>query len=157
MSDFKTYVSSLIFDPHHASVLLVKKKRPSWLAGKWTAVGGEQEDNESPRAAAYRELEEETGFKVEGLIPFAYVRRHESICTMLAGEMNWPGPPQQKTDEQVKIWELEHIRYGNFTRFSDDLLWLIEIALATLRGMRNAQNPDFLDITIDNLRPLNLR
>lgn len=149
MSEVKKYVSSLIFDPHHASVLLVKKRRPAWLEGLWTAVGGGQEDWEVSPVAAFRELEEETGFKVEALTPFACVRREGSICTMFAGELFWPDTPQRRTDEEVKIWALGRVLNGNPAHFSTDLPWLIEMALAALRARRDYEPPPpFLDVTV---------
>lgn len=44
-------------------VLLIHKKRPLWMSGKLNLCGGKIELGETPIAAAYRELEEETGLK----------------------------------------------------------------------------------------------
>ncbi len=153
MADVKKTVSTLVFDPHRVVVLLVKKRRPSWLEGKWTAVGGHQEPDELPAQAATRELEEETGYLVEDVTPFASVKRGENVCTMFAATLMWPGPPQQKTDEEVKIWELSQVLNGNPDDFSDDLRWLIEMALAALRGREKNEKGimTFLDITVGRM------
>lgn len=53
-----------------AEVLVVKKDRPEWQAGRFNLVGGKIEEGETPEQCAARELEEETGLKgVEGLKP----------------------------------------------------------------------------------------
>lgn len=44
--------------------LMVLKEKPSWQKGRLNLVGGKVEPGETPEAAAVRELEEESGFKV---------------------------------------------------------------------------------------------
>ena len=60
-------------------VLLVHPGGPFWAkkdAGAWSIPKGEIDDGEDPLQAAKRELEEETGLKVEGeFIPLAPIRQ----------------------------------------------------------------------------------
>ncbi len=46
-------------------VLLARRTRPSWLAGKWEFPGGKIEPGESPETCLARELAEELGIQVE--------------------------------------------------------------------------------------------
>lgn len=50
---------------HEPMVLLVLKKRPSWMEGRLNLVGGKVEKGETPQQAALRELKEESGFEVK--------------------------------------------------------------------------------------------
>jgi len=57
----REYVCSFLFSPDRARVVLIRKNRPAWQAGKLNGVGGKIEPGESPRQAARREFREETG------------------------------------------------------------------------------------------------
>ncbi|HSI37253.1 MAG TPA: NUDIX domain-containing protein, partial [Tepidisphaeraceae bacterium] len=57
----RLYVCSFAFPPARDRVLLIRKNRPAWQAGKLNGVGGKIEPGETPRQAARREFEEETG------------------------------------------------------------------------------------------------
>lgn len=46
-------------------VLLARRTRPRWLAGKWEFPGGKIEPGESPETCLARELAEELGIQVE--------------------------------------------------------------------------------------------
>lgn len=55
------YVAGLMVHPATESVVLIKKRRPEWMAGKLNAPGGKVEEGEFPREAMSREYYEETG------------------------------------------------------------------------------------------------
>ena len=57
----RQYVCSFAFSPDRTRVLLIRKNRPAWQAGKLNGGGGKIEPGETPQAAARREFEEETG------------------------------------------------------------------------------------------------
>jgi 8-oxo-dGTP diphosphatase len=57
----KRYVCSFLFSPDRRRVLLIRKNRPAWQAGKLNGIGGKIEPGETPREAARREFREETG------------------------------------------------------------------------------------------------
>lgn len=56
----KSYCLGFVF--YDRKVLLLRKNRPKWQAGKLNGLGGHIEDNESPWSAMQREFQEETGF-----------------------------------------------------------------------------------------------
>ena len=57
----KTYVCGFLFSPDRARVLLIRKNRPAWQAGKLNGVGGKIEAGETPHQAMRREFREEAG------------------------------------------------------------------------------------------------
>lgn len=59
------YVVSYIFDEKNEKVLLIRKKRPAFLVGKMTGIGGHVEDfDESHTHAIQREVEEESNIQL---------------------------------------------------------------------------------------------
>lgn len=58
------YVLALLFTPDRQHVVLVHKNRPAWQRGLVNALGGKVAPDESPCAAAMREVEEESGVRV---------------------------------------------------------------------------------------------
>lgn len=57
----KKYVLGFCFSPDGRAVVLIKKQKPAWQAGRFNGVGGKVEHGESYRAAMAREFAEETG------------------------------------------------------------------------------------------------
>jgi 8-oxo-dGTP diphosphatase len=60
----KNYVVGFVFCGDE--VLLIRKARPTWQAGRLNGVGGHIEAGETPEQAMVREFEEETGWRIEG-------------------------------------------------------------------------------------------
>ena len=60
----KEYVLILPIISGSKSLLLVEKAKPEWQKGRLNLLGGSIEDGETPEEAAIRELEEESGIKV---------------------------------------------------------------------------------------------
>lgn len=59
------YVLALLFTADGREVVLVRKSRPPWQAGRVNALGGKLHDGESLVDAARREVREEAGVEVE--------------------------------------------------------------------------------------------
>lgn len=55
------YVLALLFTPDRRRVVLMRKTRPAWQAGRVNALGGKLAPGESVGAAAEREVREEAG------------------------------------------------------------------------------------------------
>ena len=56
-------VLGFAFSTHGAQVLLIRKNRPEWQAGKLNGIGGKIEPGEMPDEAMAREFREETGLE----------------------------------------------------------------------------------------------
>ena len=59
------YCLGFVFDELGDAVLMVRKRRPLWQAGKLNGVGGKIERGETPRQAMSRECAEETGLQID--------------------------------------------------------------------------------------------
>lgn len=57
-------VVGFLFDDTGDNVLLIRKNRPDWMAGRLNGIGGKVESGESPESAMYREFWEETGVTI---------------------------------------------------------------------------------------------
>lgn len=114
-------------------VLLLRKSKPEWQAGKLNGVGGKIEVGELPADAMVREFREETGITEE-------LAWHERV--VLSGQdgswrvaffvAEWPGsgpPPQQTvagTDEPA-AWYLLHNLYH--LPVIGNLRWLVPLCM----------------------------
>ena len=61
MPPITEYVVGFLFDQNRSHVLLIRKNRPTWQAGKFNGVGGHVEPDETPLAAMDRGFAEEAG------------------------------------------------------------------------------------------------
>ena len=124
------YVAGFVFDEADERVVLIRKNRPAWQAGKLNGVGGRIEDGESSRDAMRREFREETGVVVD---------RWE-LCGTLADERGWsidfyratiPAALMRDvtscTDEQVEVMFLEQLSSW-IGQAIPNLSWLIPYA-----------------------------
>ena len=55
------FVAGFLFNEDRSAVLLIRKEKPKWQAGKLNAIGGKMEDAEGSVAAMEREFHEEAG------------------------------------------------------------------------------------------------
>jgi 8-oxo-dGTP diphosphatase len=59
--DTQEYVCGFLFTPDRGRVLLIRKRRPAWQAGKLNGLGGKIEPGETALEAMRREFREEAG------------------------------------------------------------------------------------------------
>lgn len=57
------YVTGFAFSDDQSKVVLIKKTKPEWQAGRFNGVGGKIEEGETPVQAMVREFKEETGLE----------------------------------------------------------------------------------------------
>jgi 8-oxo-dGTP diphosphatase len=122
------YVAGFAFDYARERVILIRKNRPAWQAGKLNGVGGHIESGESARGAMLREFEEETAGGRYYWDHFATVQGHDwgsvhffRTLTDAAFRL-----VQSTTDEQVEIHRIADIPWDECL---PNLSWLIPLAL----------------------------
>lgn len=128
-------------------VLLIRKIKPTWQAGKLNGIGGKIEPGENAWQAMRREFKEETGLTVEWSMADYYCtlagynwqvdffRRYEDRSTLLAARTMTP-----EGVERVRVKDL--LRWGVIP----NLAWLIPYALddssRTYELFNFSPNPD---------------
>lgn len=60
----QTYACGFLFSPDRCRVLLIRKNRPAWQAGKLNGIGGKIERGETPAEAMRREFREEAALDI---------------------------------------------------------------------------------------------
>jgi ADP-ribose pyrophosphatase YjhB (NUDIX family) len=114
------------------SVLLVKRGRPPF-AGLWSLPGGKLEAGEAPRAAASRELKEETGIEaaIEGVVDVIDIAAEDGNggqlryrLTVLYGRYR-RGTLAAGSDAEAADWfDLDELETLNLTEGTAPLIWL---------------------------------
>ena len=64
MSTTQGYACGFLFSADRSRVLLIRKRRPAWQAGKLNGLGGKIEPGESPLDAMRREFREEAAVDI---------------------------------------------------------------------------------------------
>lgn len=119
------YVVGFLFSPDFTEVVLIRKNKPEWQAGKLNGVGGKCEATEFAIAAMHREFEEETG---------CVGADWQQFCNMEypGGEVAFfraTGPyckVRSMTEEIIEIHKVDEI---NKLPVISNLTWLIPLAL----------------------------
>ena len=107
-------------------ILLIKKNRPAWQAGKLNGVGGHIEALETPHAAMMREFKEEAGLKILDWFKSAVMLGQDWIVHVFYAY----GPIHQAmsvTGEQVLVVQMNRLP-GNVL---PNLHWLIPLSFDT--------------------------
>ena len=119
-------------------VVLIRKRRPEWQAGKLNGIGGHVEPGETPLAAMAREYLEETGERIfdpagrPAWELFLTQEFDEAIVHFFKSENMWTHA-RTMTDEEICVVALtddftEHLVY------LPNLCWLLPMALHTDDG-----------------------
>lgn len=131
----QTYVVGFMIRAASQEVLMIRKNRPDWQAGKWNGIGGKVEPGERPCDAMVREFVEETDV---GTLPWMW----EHTLTMDGGNRfciyyyrsfvdDFP-PYRSVTDELVQV----HSRHTilNELPVIDNMKWILPMQF-TERGL----------------------
>lgn len=105
----KLYVCGFLFSPDRSRVVLIRKNRPVWQAGKLNGVGGKIEPGETPHDAMVREFREEAGLLIPTWQPMLQITGKPSP----RDEFGWratffrafgdPAAARSQTDELLEI------------------------------------------------------
>lgn len=120
-----TYVLALLFTPDGRRVVLMRKTRPAWQAGRVNALGGKVNPGERAADAARREVREEAGVDVaawEEILTWddPVYRMHVVRAFDAAAER-----ARTAEDQEVFLADARHLP-GNVI---DNLRWLVPLAL----------------------------
>jgi 8-oxo-dGTP diphosphatase len=81
----KSYVVGFLFDDEAERVVLIRKRKPAWQAGRLNGVGGKIEEGETPLVAMIREYEEEAGAFFEDWERYAVLNGPNYIVHVFRG------------------------------------------------------------------------
>lgn len=109
-------------------VVLIKKNRPDWQAGKHNGVGGHIEEGESPHECMVREFQEETGVLVPNWEHYATLEGTNAQIYVYAqyDTGGWMRDVKSVTDEEIRKVHFSNIR-ERLTKVVPNLEWLIPL------------------------------
>ena len=121
------YVLALLFTPDRGRVVLIRKTRPAWQAGRVNALGGKLLPGESAAAAARREVREEAGVDVPEESWLEFLVWHDPVYRMhvLAACHEAAERARTAEDEEVFLASADELP----AEAVDNLRWLIPLAL----------------------------
>lgn len=135
------YTLGFLFNMDFSRVVLLRKKRPSWQAGKLNGVGGHIEGLETPRQCMEREFHEEVyhDFGV-GWQEYATIGSPDFEVVCFAAQAAYL-PTVARGDEPVVVLDVASLSGRNVI---ENLLWLIPLAIDTLQdGRPNYTRTDY--------------
>jgi 8-oxo-dGTP diphosphatase len=123
------YTIGFVFNREMDRVLLVRKRRPEWQAGRWNGIGGKIEENETPLEAMIRETREEIGYH--------YVWRHCLTFTCPGGTvfvfrsttLSNVIQYTQVEDEELLVFHVNELP----SRIMSNLKWMIPVCLSNIQ------------------------
>lgn len=131
----KQYVLGFLIDVGY--VLLIRKNRPEWQAGKLNGIGGHVEPNENIYRAMVREFKEETGKDINDWKLFAQMYNKaeswEVHCFWAYGTLS---KCKSVTDEKVEIKNINDIKSNPFHLSSEvieNIPWLLSMIESNTR------------------------
>lgn len=130
----KKYVLGFAFDTLLEAVVLIKKNRPEWQAGKLNGVGGKVEDGESFIDAMTREFREECGMETDSdhWVNFLTMKSNSFIVEVYKIMINDPWSVESKTDEKVVVSYVDELFLDDIhtqTEMISNIPWIISMAL----------------------------
>jgi len=107
-------------------VLLIKKARPNWQAGRYNGVGGKIEADETPMQAMRREFKEEAGNMRQNWLPhFARLDSDDYVVYCFVGFCGSLAKATSMTDEPVSWHHVNNLPSNTL----QNVRWLIPLAL----------------------------
>jgi len=119
--------STLCFCIKDNQVLLAMKKR-GFGAGKWNGYGGKVHENENPKTATIRELEEESGLVADknnlqqvALVQFYFDKNHISECYVYMIH-TWQNEPVETEEMRPQWYPISHLPFNEM--WAADVRWI---------------------------------
>ena len=131
-SPLPRYCVGFMFSPDMTRVVLIRKKRPDWQAGRLNGVGGHIDDNEAPIKAMRREFKEEAGVDFADWQPVAMLECPDALVWFFWAKGEQYFEARTMTDEGI---EKVYVKWAMDT---DEVLpnipWLVQMARSFERG-----------------------
>ncbi len=122
------FVLGLVFNQAKNRVLLIEKRRPEWMAGKWNGIGGHIEENETPLQAMTAEAKEECGFNYSFEHKITFVCPGGTVYVFAAIYSLDIISYSQIEDEILKVWALPGPE-----NMMKNLEWIIPLCLSSVQ------------------------
>lgn len=140
------YVVGVVFTLDLRNVLLIRKNRPAWAAGRLNGPGGKVEQGEGHLAAMVREFREETGLTIPPekwqhvahqvvvpagdighIVDAALAESYAATVDYYSAATDEAFTATSPTDEEVGLYSLDAIAEAPM---ADHLRWIIPLCLA---------------------------
>ena len=122
-----TYVLALLFTPDRRRVVLMRKTRPAWQAGRVNALGGKLAAGERAADAARREVREEAGVDVDDSAWEEFLVWDDPVYRMHAVRAFHDAATRAHTAEDQEVFLADTDALP--PNLIDNLRWLIPLAL----------------------------
>jgi 8-oxo-dGTP diphosphatase len=123
----RVYVLALLFTPDRRRVVLMRKTRPAWQAGRVNALGGKLAPGESAAEGAEREVREEAGVDVPAAAWEEFLVWDDPVYRMHAVRAVHESALRARTaeDQEVLLADVDALP----RELIDNLRWLVPLAL----------------------------
>ena len=147
---YTAYVAGFLFSADLSKVLLIRKLKPAWQAGKLNGVGGKVEPGETPTAAMVREFYEEAGGHIYNWKYFASSGDPGTFTVdFFAYRLSDDGLGIEALQSQEEE-KLEVVNVADIHPLREDIIvsvsWLIPLAIDHLIDGR----PEFTEVSYSN-------
>jgi 8-oxo-dGTP diphosphatase len=119
------YVLALLFTADGREVVLVRKTRPAWQAGRVNALGGKMHHGEAVTDSARREVREEAGIDVDGWEEFLVWHDPEYRLRVVRAFDDAARRARTAEDQEVFLAPADALP----PNVIDNLRWIIPLAL----------------------------
>jgi 8-oxo-dGTP diphosphatase len=105
------YCLGFAFSLDRSKVLVIRKKRPAWQAGRLNGIGGKLESGETALVAMQRECQEETGLRISHWEYFATIESPHFEVTCFRAFTDDIFGAVSLTDEEVTVEDVDLQRF----------------------------------------------
>jgi 8-oxo-dGTP diphosphatase len=121
----RSYVLALLFTANRRQVVLMRRTRPVWQAGRVNALGGRIKEGEEPSDAARREVREECGVNVAEWTEVLVWEDAEYRMHVLSAASELASGARTMEDQEVFLADVDALP----ANVIDNLRWLVPLTL----------------------------
>ena len=119
------YILALLFTEDRKEVVLMRRTRPLWQAGRVNALGGRLRTEESPAHAARREVREESGVDVPDWVEVLVWDDAEYRMHVMRAVSELARAARTMEDQEVFLADIASLP----ANVIDNIRWLVPLAL----------------------------